>query len=183
MKVLLLNGSPRKGNTFSALKIIEESIGENLNVELESLDLKKYKVDGCLACEFCSSHKGKCVNQKDDGQLLADKIEKADVVIFGTPVYWWGISAQLKVVIDRMYMKKFEKERKYKQIGIIAIGADSLEDEEYELISRQFRCICNYIGWDMIIDKSISACEKTDLLKDEEAVKELKKVWKNIKLK
>ena len=180
MKVLLLNGSPRKGNTFSALEIIKKGIEENLKVKVELLDTTKYNVVGCLACDYCNTHRGRCVNQKDDGQLLVDKLEEADVIIFGTPVYWWGISAQLKLVIDRMYMKKFEATKKHKKVGIIAIGADSLEDEEYELISRQFKCICNFVGWDLVVDKSISAYEKTDLLKNEEIVKELREVWKNL---
>lgn len=181
MKVLLLNGSPRKGNTLSALEIIKKGIEENLKAEVELLDVTKYNVAGCLACDYCSTHKGKCVNQKDNGQFLADKMEEADVIIFGSPVYWWGISAQIKLAIDRMYMKKFEADKKYKQIGIVAVGADSLEDEEYELISRQFRCICNYIGWDLVIDKSISAYAKTDLLNNKEVVDDLKEVWKSIK--
>ena len=181
MKVLLLNGSPRKGNTFSALEIIEKGIKENLQAEVEFLDVTKYDVKACIACDYCSSHKGKCVNQKDDGQFLADKMEEADVIIFGSPVYWWGISAQLKLVLDRMYMKKFETDKKYKQVGIVAVGADSLEDEEYELISRQFRCICDFVGWDLVIDESFSAYEKTDLLNNKEAVEKLKEVWKSIK--
>lgn len=181
MKVLLLNGSPRKGNTLSALEILEKSIKENLEVEVELLDVAKYDIKGCLGCDYCISHNGKCVNQKDDGQFFADKMEEADVIIFGSPVYWWGISTQLKSVIDRMYMKNFQKEKKYKQVGIVAIGADSLEDEEYELISRQFRCICNFVGWDLVIDKSISAYGKTDLINNKEVVEELKELWKNIK--
>lgn len=74
MKVLLLNGSPRKGNTLSALEIIKKGIEENLKAEVELLDVTKYNVAGCLACDYCSTHKGKCVNQKDDGQFLADKM-------------------------------------------------------------------------------------------------------------
>lgn len=183
MKVLLLNGSPRRGNTFLALEIVGKGIVDNLQAEVEFLDVTKYNVAGCIACDYCSTHQGRCVNQKDDGQFLADKMEEADVIIFGSPVYWWGISAQLKLVIDRMYMKKFERDKKYKQVGIVAVGADSLEDEEYELISRQFRCICNFVGWDLVIDKSFSAYKKTDLVNNSESVNELKNVWKSIKLK
>ena len=181
MKVLLLNGSPRKGNTHTAVELIAQGIKENLKAEVEVIEVAKYKVAGCVACDYCVTNVGKCVNQKDDGQLLADKIAEADVVVFASPIYWWGISAQIKLVLDRIYMKKFEREKKYKQVGIIAIGADGLEDEEYELISRQFKCICNFIGWDLVIDKGYSAYEKDDLLKNELAVKELKELLKNIK--
>ena len=76
MKVLLLNGSPRKGNTLSALEIIKKGIEENLKAEVELLDVTKYNVAGCLACDYCSTNKGKCVNKKDDGQFLDDKMEK-----------------------------------------------------------------------------------------------------------
>ena len=94
-----------------------------------------------------------------------------------------GISAQIKIKQwDRMYMKKFEADKKYKQIGIVAVGADSLEDEEYELISRQFRCICNYIGWDLVIDKSISAYAKTDLLNNKEVVEWFKRSLEKYKI-
>lgn len=178
MKVLLLNGSPRKGNTLAALESIAEGIKENLNAEVELLDVTKYNVAGCLACDYCGTHKGKCVNQKDDGQMLADKMEAADVIIFGTPVYWWGISAQLKSVLDRMYMKKFEAEKKNKKVGIVGVGADSLENEEYELISRQFKCICEFVGWDLVIDKSISAYGRDEVRNNQELVKELKDIWK-----
>ena len=178
MKVLLLNGSPRKGNTLAALESIAEGIKENLNAEVELLDVTKYNVAGCLACDYCGTHKGKCVNQKDDGQMLADKMEAADVIIFGTPVYWWGISAQLKSVLDRMYMKKFEAEKKNKKVGIVAVGADSLENEEYELISRQFKCICEFVSWDLVIDKSISAYGRDEVRNNQELVKELKDIWK-----
>lgn len=80
-----------------------------------------------------------------------------------------------------MYMKKFEAEKKNKKVGIVAVGADSLENEEYELISRQFKCICEFVGWDLVIDKSISAYAKTDLVNNKEVVDDLKKVWENIK--
>ena len=179
MKILILNGSARKkGNTRTALKQIEKGIDLNNN-SVEFIDITDFKIAGCLGCDGCK-RTGVCVI-KDDAVGLVEKIVEADMVIFGSPVYWWGISAQIKLAIDRMYMKKFEADKKYKQIGIVAVGADSLEDEEYELISRQFRCICNYIGWDLVIDKSISAYAKTDLLNNKEVVDDLKEVWKSIK--
>ena len=180
MKVLLLNGSPRKGNTRSALEAISEGMVENLTADVELIDVAKYRVDGCLACEYCSNGNKKCVNTKDDGQFLVDKIEEADVVIFGTPVYWWGITAQLKAVIDRIYMKKFPMDKKSKKIGIIAIGAAELEDKEYTLISEQFKCICDYIGWDLVVDKSISAAGLEDVKNNLELSKELKEIWRKI---
>ena len=102
MKVLLLNGSPRiNGNTKTALKAAAEGIVENCEHDVELIDVSKYNVKGCMACESCKKTNGICVIE-DDGRILAEKIYEADVVIFGSPVYWWGISSQLKTAIDRV---------------------------------------------------------------------------------
>lgn len=181
MKVLILNGSPRKGNTLSALEAIAEGIKDNLEADIEFYNVSKYKIEGCLACDYCKTNNGKCVNQNDAGQFFADKIEGADVIIFGSPVYWWGISAQLKSLIDRIYMKSFEGKKLKKKIGVLAVGADELENEEYELISRQFRCICDYVGWEVVLDESISAFAKDEVNKNEEKIEYLKTLWKYLK--
>jgi multimeric flavodoxin WrbA len=63
-------------------------------------------------------------------------------LIFGTPVYWWGISAQLKMLIDKFYSKskQFAKQNKNRSVSI---GGAVLQDREYGLIKEQFSCICD----------------------------------------
>ena len=60
------------------------------------------------------------------------------------------------------------------------MGAAELSDKEYELISGQFECICEYLNWDLIIDEKISAWALGDLAKDSEKMAELKNLWKKI---
>ncbi len=67
-----------------------------------------------------------------------------------------------------------------KKIGIISVGAAELSDREYELISGQFQCICEYLNWDLIIDEKISAEEVGDLAKDSKKLLELKEIWRKI---
>lgn len=177
MKTLILNGSPRKGNTLVALENLKAGIVENLGGEVEMLDVAKYKVAGCMGCEYCKKHSGECVT-KDDGEMFAKKIVEADNIIFGTPVYWWGVTAQLKAVIDRMYMKGGFGLTQPKKIGVIAIGAAELEDAEYEIISKQFKCICEYLGWKLVVDESISAAERDELSKNEKKLAEIRELYK-----
>lgn len=180
MKVLILNGSPRlNGNIKTALKAAAEGIVENCEHDVEFIDVAKYNVKGCVACEQCKNSDGICAI-KDDGNILAEKIYEADIVIFGSPVYWWGITSQLKAVIDRIYCKNQTLNKLKKKIGIIAVGAAELSDREYELISGQFQCICEYLNWDLIIDEKISAASIGDLSKDKEKIAELKELWKKI---
>ena len=109
MKVLMVNGSPRgKGNTKAALEAVADGIKEGLKPEeLEIYDVSKHKLSACLACDGCKKNGGTCV-QPDDTAELIQKIYDADILVFGTPVYFWGMSAQLKMVVDKLYSKDAE---------------------------------------------------------------------------
>ena len=83
-------------------------------------------------------------------------------------------------IIDRIYCKNETLNQLKKKIGIIAVGAAELSDREYELISGQFQCICEYLNWDFVIDEKISAWAVGDLAKDEKKLSELKELWRKI---
>ena len=54
------------------------------------------KIAPCLGCDGCKRGEKICV-QKDDSQLLMNEMRQADYIVFATPVYWWGMTAQLKL--------------------------------------------------------------------------------------
>mgnify|MGYP000125688933 CR=1 FL=1 len=56
-----------------------------------------------MACEYCFSHNGECA-QKDDMTQVYAELKDADMVVFASPIYWFDITAQLKAVIDRLYV-------------------------------------------------------------------------------
>lgn len=104
MKILVLNGSPRKkGNTAEILKTIEKEITSNGH-NYEEIYLASKTIKGCLACAKCKTVDDAigCV-QNDDVVDILQKMIDADAVIYASPVYFWGFSAQLKTVIDRTY--------------------------------------------------------------------------------
>lgn len=178
MKILILNGSPRKlGNTNYALKVIAEGIKAHTDNEVEIVDVTKLKVGPCIACEACKKNGGSCVI-KDDGIELMDKVCAADVLILGTPIYWCGMSAQLKAVVDRFYakMKQFQSQRK--KVGVVAIGEDDLKKVQYKLISQQVQYICDYLGWDFPLYLSFCAGAPGDLEKTAGAQEALSEAWR-----
>lgn len=186
MKVLVLNGSPRmQGNTRTALKAVCEGIEKGLKPEvLEFYDVTKHQLSGCVACESCKSNGGKCV-QPDESTALIQKMYDADVVIFGTPVYWWGMSAQLKTAIDKLYckdgqFKALKAQGISKKAGLITVGASGTDDPEYKLIEDQMACICNHLGWKMAFSYAISAWEADEVSKNEAILAELKEVWETL---
>jgi multimeric flavodoxin WrbA len=99
MKVLVLNGSPRKnGNTATLLRKITE---EHRDVDLKYYDLVDLCVKDCIACFHCKKHDACAV--KDDMTQIYKDIKWADAVVYGSPIYMGAETALLKAVVDRTY--------------------------------------------------------------------------------
>jgi multimeric flavodoxin WrbA len=100
-KIVILNGSPHKlGNTMTLVNEVSKTMEEK-EVEIKTYNLNTMKIRGCQGCEGCKNT-GKCVI-KDDMQQIYKDIDDADSVIFATPIFIYQMTAQLKLVIDRLY--------------------------------------------------------------------------------
>lgn len=170
MNIVIVNGSPRKGNTVTAINTFAEEASKNHSIEI--LDADTLNISPCKGCGACQCYKG-CV-AKDDSNAIVDKLVAADMVVFATPVYWWGMTAQLKTVIDKCYCRGAQL--KGKKVGVIVVGGSPVDNVQYELIKKQFECMAEYLSWNLAFHKSYYANAKDDLLKDEAAVAELKAV-------
>lgn len=103
MKVLAFNGSPKmdKGNTALILEPFLDGMRET-GAEVELLYTSKLKINPCLGDFNCwLKSPGKC-HQQDDMQLVHPKLREADVWVFATPVYVWGVTGPLKNLLDRV---------------------------------------------------------------------------------
>jgi multimeric flavodoxin WrbA len=100
-KVLGIVGSPRRGGNTEIL--VDEVLrgAEDAGVQVEKVILNRLDIRPCLGCDTCR-REGACI-QKDDMQNLVSKMEQHRVWVLGTPVYWWGPTAQFKAFIDRWY--------------------------------------------------------------------------------
>lgn len=102
MKILVIVGSPLKGNTYLAAKKIEEFMRSMGNVEFEYLMLKDVNLSQCRGCFVCFLNGEEYCPCKDDAHLIEQKMHDADGVIFATPVYGMNVSALMKLFIDRL---------------------------------------------------------------------------------
>jgi multimeric flavodoxin WrbA len=141
MKILGISFSPRaKGNTVAMLtKALEAARGEGAETELYSIAGKNIQpCDGCWGCMKA----GKC-HIKDDTAGLFDKMLAADGLILGTPVYFWGMTAQAKAVIDRtIALYRPERSLANKVCGAVtscgSLGmVDVLKDLSYYIVQRR----------------------------------------------
>jgi multimeric flavodoxin WrbA len=101
MKILVVMGSPRKGNTYRAVQKIEESMRSMGNVEFEYLMLKDAGLSQCSGCFVCFVKGEDQCPHKDSALAIEQKMHAADGVIFATPVYGMNVSALMKTFIDR----------------------------------------------------------------------------------
>lgn len=105
MNVLVVQGSPRKdGNTAAVMSAVSEALNEKCKCTIETVWVADADIGGCIECFACqeAAKPPKC-KIHDDMTDLYKKIMKADVTIFATPVFCWGVPAQIKSVFDRLY--------------------------------------------------------------------------------
>lgn len=106
MVVLGIYGSPRKGgNTDLMLDAFLEGAAA-AGADIERLYVRELELKGCIACGHCD-RKGFCI-QKDNMQMVYPLLEKATRVVVASPVYFYGVTGQLKLLVDRsqaVYMK------------------------------------------------------------------------------
>ncbi|MCD4826366.1 MAG: flavodoxin family protein [Acholeplasmataceae bacterium] len=95
-KILIINGSQRKKNTYGLLKRVQE---EFIDDEIDFVNISEFEIKACTGCEQCL-RKGDC-HLKDDGQMILDKMVESDGIIIGTPIYLRQIPGLLKVIFDR----------------------------------------------------------------------------------
>jgi Multimeric flavodoxin WrbA len=101
MKVLGLVGSPRiGGNTDLLVDTVLEGAAKNKH-STEKVYLYGVDVAPCVDCRACKNGSLQCA-LKDGMQTLYPKLEEADVIVFGTPLYWYGPSAKMKLLLDRL---------------------------------------------------------------------------------
>ena len=119
MKVLIINGSPRKnGNTSLALGEMVD-IFEADGIETEVVQIGNMDVRGCIACGSCFKT-GKCVFD-DIVNELAPKFEEADGLVIASPVYYASANATLVACLDRLfYSTHFDKTMKVGASVVVA---------------------------------------------------------------
>jgi len=131
MKALGIYGSPRKEGNSDLLLDQALQGARSAGAEVASIYVREFRFSGCLECLGCEKT-GVCV-VKDEMQDLYPRIQEADVIILATPIFFYGLSSQLKALIDRCQalwsgrmLKKNREQRKTYDSGrgyLIAVGA------------------------------------------------------------
>lgn len=141
MNILILSGSPRKGgNTDQLVEAFAKGASPKHHVEVVSVH--NAKVAPCMGCNACFKSKESVCVQKDDMALVYEKMADADMLVIASPVYFYGLSAQLKAVIDRFH-NPIRDTFHVKKMALLLVGAATLP-ELFDSILAQYRLCLNF---------------------------------------
>jgi multimeric flavodoxin WrbA len=168
MKILALNGSSRKnGNTDILIDQIFEGSKEKGH-KSEKLYLYDYEITPCIDCRACKRGSFVCP-LKDGMRKIYPKMEMADLIIFGTPNYWYGPTGKMKLLIDRMRPFVKNKKLKGKKWAIASPSAEG--PHSCRLLVEMLRLSCDYLGMKFAGKILVQAYEKGEIKNNHKALK------------
>jgi multimeric flavodoxin WrbA len=154
MQITALLGSARKkGNTATVLGWLEEEL-KSLGHDVERIYLNNKTIGGCLGCNKCLENPDEiaCV-QKDDAIDIMEQMIASEAVLYASPIYFWGFSAQIKALIDRGYsmVTNYRKPDqtsllKGKRIGLLVTGEDPYEQNAEGMFTAFDRIVDYYLA-------------------------------------
>ena len=154
MKILVLNGSPRPGGNTARMTEAFREAAQQAGHEVTEVKVCRKKIGGCLACEYCHNiESGNCV-QEDDMQEIYALLQEMNMLVLASPIYYHGISGQLKCVIDRFYALLYPKAPK--TLEKVAMFLSSGDPEMYE--GAKFSFEGDFLGYLGLENKGLYTC-------------------------
>ena len=140
-KIIIVKGSPRKNGNSAILAEQVAAGAEAVGAEVESFYLHGMDIQPCDACDACQGVADLDCVIEDDMQILYPKLREADAVVYASPIYWFTVSAQMKLFMDRCY----------------GLGGDSDEIEYHALAGKRIGIVLTYGGDDPFDSGAVNA--------------------------
>ena len=142
MRILMIESSPHMHGSSNLLAERFAEGAREASHQVEVFDAARADLHPCLGCNACGMA-GQCV-QKDDMVKLREMLLRADMAVFVTPLYYFGMSAQLKTVIDRFYSFTGVLSSKKLKTALIAASWDN-NDWTMKDLSAHYQTLCRYM--------------------------------------
>lgn len=143
MKIVVLTGSPHKKGTINTL--VDEFVkgAEENGHTIERFDTPFLRIHPCIGCDHCGMN-GPCIFNDDMPKML-DTILDSDMIVFATPIYYFGFSAQIKSAIDRFYSRNGAIQRKHLKSAFIATSWND-DDTVMSAIKKHIDVLIDYLN-------------------------------------
>jgi multimeric flavodoxin WrbA len=151
--ILVINASPVKnGNTAILVDwFCEGARGNGAQVEVVNSAFLKYKSNGCISCRKCQEVKEYQCVINDEARPVLGKMAEVDAIVMATPLYFYGPSAQLKLIMDRMFsLYKWDNKADTMETPLkgktFALIASAFEDVGLDSLEKPFAITADYSG-------------------------------------
>ena len=145
MKITILMGSPnRKGSTHLLAESFKRG-AEEAGHTCEVIDVCRADLHPCIGCVRCG-YEGPCA-QKDDMEAIRGKLLRSDMVVFATPLYYYGMSAQLKALVDRFCAFNSSLNRRHLKSALLAVAWNA-DDWTFEALTAHYKTLVRYIRFE-----------------------------------
>ena len=145
MKIVVLMGSPnRKGSTSMLADSFAKGAAE-AGHDCEVVDVCHADISPCTGCVACG-YEGPCV-QHDDVEQIREKLLSADMVVFATPLYYYGMSAQLKTLVDRFCAFNSSLNRRHLKSALLTVAWNS-SDWTFDALRAHYGTLVRYLNLD-----------------------------------
>ena len=145
MKIIVLMGSPNpKGSTSILVEQFRRGAKESGHA-VEVIDVCRADVHPCIGCVRCG-YEGPCV-QKDDVDDIRRKLLDADMVVFATPLSYYGMTAQLKTVIDRFCAYNSSLNSRHLKSALLTVAWNA-DDWTFEALEAHYKTLVRYLNFE-----------------------------------
>lgn len=144
MQIVVLTGSPRENGNSNTLADFFIKGATEAGHSVQRFDAAQHAVTPCIACNSCGMD-GPCV-MDDDFEIVRPMLLAADMVVLVTPMYYFGISAQLKAVIDRFYAINGQL-HVHKKAALLMTYANTSKRNAAPILSH-YEELLDYMGWE-----------------------------------
>ena len=145
MIITVLLGSPNKKGSTSILVDEFKRGAEESGHTVEILDVCHMIINPCIGCVKCG-YEGPCV-QKDDTEIVKSKLLTSDMVVFATPLYYYGMSAQLKTVIDRFCAYNSSLNRRHLKSALLSVAWNA-DDWTFDALEAHYKTLVRYLDFE-----------------------------------
>lgn len=145
MKIVILMGSPNPNGSTSILADSFTKGAEESGHTVEQINVCRLNVNPCTGCVACG-YEGDCV-QNDDNERVRKALLSCDMVVFATPLYYYGMSAQLKAVIDRFCAYNSSLNRKHLKSALLTVAWNA-DDWTFDALTVHYKTLVRYINFE-----------------------------------
>lgn len=143
MKILVIKGSPNKKGSSNLLADNFIKGATEAGHSVSEIDAAHADISPCVGCVNCG-YEGECILH-DDMDEFRDLIFDSDMLVFVTPLYYWGMTAQLKTLVDRFCSRNFSIQQKHFKSALLSVAYNS-DDWTFDSLESHYDTLIRYLN-------------------------------------